>query len=536
MVVFARHDLLADPPFTRLHLVVCRNLLVYFDPALERRLLPVFHHALLPGGLMFLGATDSPVDYEELFDNLDRRWKIFRRRAGASPRAALIPRVPAIYDAGPRFPYEAPQRNVFHQLIPPAVLVRPSGELVQVHGRTSELFDLPTGEPARFDIVQMARGNLAPELASALRDVQRTGRPVLRERVAVETAAGPLAVDVRVEPVRDESLAGTLLVAFERMGPPSCSIESESRARDAQRELERMRASYEELAEALEQSNLDLRASNEQLTSANEELMSANDELNAARADAQSLNEELRAVNAELRDKLEFISRQHVQLQTLLDTNRIAAVFVDRAQHICDYTREAGQLFDLHTTDLGRPFAQVVPDTQRPMVALVERVLQTLTPSEIELTGGDRAFVVRAAPYRTVGSRVDGVVVSICDVSRSKAVQDQDAILGALALSPTVVFALDRSGRIVWSCGPLFEHAASEAIGKSVSELFPNTLADRVLELGRRVVELRQPQRARAQMDEGREELDLFLQPLLAASGEIDGINAVMTRYERRTP
>ncbi|HVV84173.1 MAG TPA: chemotaxis protein CheB [Kofleriaceae bacterium] len=552
MVVFAPHNVASDPPFTRLDLLACRNLLIYLDAGLQARLMPLFHYALRPGGLLFLGSSESTGVATDLFDVVDKKWKLFRRRPQAaasftprfvSPsapdphRAIRVAAAARIADPGVS---TAAERLLLQHLVPATVVVHASGEIVHIHGRTGPYLELPPGPVTSLNVVAMARPGLGGELATALREAALTDQEVVRRgiRLDVEGGGEPERLDLRVQRmVEPAAFRDMLLVSFVPQrgpAPPADDGPPEAGERIAMLEQEVLhtRSNHQAIVEEREAANEELKSTNEELQSTNEELQSTNEELETSKEEMQSLNEELQTVNAELQGKLDELSRANDDLRNLMNATDIATVFLDHGLRIKRYTEQAKKVIPLIPADVGRPigdlvsrlkYAELIPDA-------VE-VLGTLVFKETEVCNEDgRWYLIRILPYRTTGNVIDGLVITFVDVSRVHGLQERaSAILEALAASPTSVFGQDRELRYTWACSRVHGVAPAELVGKTDRDLIGDHAA--ALEaIKRRTLETGEPRRERVTLADPSIRYDVFVQVHRSRNGTIDGLSGVMTQ------
>jgi two-component system CheB/CheR fusion protein len=503
MVVFAVQSVIKDPPFTRLDLVSCRNLMIYLEPALQERLMRVFHYALKPGGVLVLSPSEGIGDHGDLFEPLNRRWKFYRALAsGPAGRAVLQDgavwspegRVPAAADTAQR-PREAPlaefaRRSLLNAFAPVSVVVDRQGTVLYVHGETGAYLRPAPGLPTH-DVMELAVPGLQTALREALEEVTRDSKPVAERTITLTPALGTSTVirlTVRQLPAT-EGGAALLLVSFQP-APPEPSGRAGRRARagrgtDAQRlielerELESARQSVTAVREERQAAIQDLKSANEELQSTNEELQSANEELQTSKEELQSLNEELATVNAELQNKLEQMSDIQDDMKNLLDSIRLGIVFLDSQLRIRRYTRDATQIYRLQSTDIGRPLADIRSELQGDdLLADARHVLDSLVPVEREVTtADDRRYLGRIQPYRTVDNVIDGVVLTFADVTERERAREV-AGRGARALAqaivevvPTPLLVLDAQSKLVTA-----NQAYFGAFGGSLAEAAGHSL------------------------------------------------------------
>jgi len=444
LVVFAVHNILSDPPFSKLDLLSCRNLLIYLESVAQQRLLRLFHHALNPGGLLLLGPSESVEDARELYIVLDRKSKLFRRADVSAPPLEVLPlagtratprAMPAPLPAGQeRRPSIVGllQTMLLDQYAPASVVIDSRGEIVFIHGRTGMFLEPAPGRPSNF-LVDLARPGLRAALAAVLREATLTRKEVVRRGARVRTNGGTTAVDVTVRPISEpEVLRRLWLVTFVAVGRHATSRRlprgrgpAPARGRESSELVEELSYTKERLQHSLEElqaSNEELMSSNEELTSTNEELQSANEELETTKEEMQSLNEELVTVNAELQGKLEDVAEAHADLQNLLNSTDIATVFLDPDLKIKRFTPQAHEVFHLIPTDVGRPLADLVPSlAYERLMDDARDVLRTLVPCERTVhSAGDTWYSMRIMPYRTVKDSIGGLVLTFVDVTRAK--------------------------------------------------------------------------------------------------------------------
>ncbi len=430
-VVFAQQDLLCDPPFARLDLVSCRNLLIYLEPAIQRKTLGLFHFALNDGGYLLLGSAESISGAEPLFVPVVPKWRIYRRTGTGrqpdlqiplrqAPRAPLPPPVGAV----PCTPVTlAAQRAMLDAYAPPSAVVDRSGRLLYCHGPIGEFLEVLPGEQTG-QIVDMAREALRPGLRAALARAVQEGRP-LSIRAAGRPGRRARTVRVTVQPVdADRQASGLLLVSFETIKPPRRKAGQAPHALPPEIEDE-LRLTREELQATVHQlslSNEQLKASDEESMAVNEELQAANEELESGKEELQSLNEELNAVNLQLQQKVEELEAVNNDVLNLLSSSSVATIFLDRELRICRFTPQATDLLSLIEADLGRPFADIrrhfVDET---LLDDARRVLAELVSLHHEVQTADgRWYARRITPYRTQDGRIEGIVLTFSEVTLLK--------------------------------------------------------------------------------------------------------------------
>ena len=439
-IVFAVQNALHDPPFTRVDLISCRNLLIYVLPSAQQGLLSVFHYSLNPGGLLLLGASEHVGESTELFSTLDKRWKLFRRNDSVAARLPFrwTPRAVPPTNAGGAPPLEGAKFDLTETMRtclaerfgPPAVVVDLRGQIQQTHGRVGPYLELPPGR-ANLNVVEMAREGLRAPLVAALREVSKAGATTVEKNVRVKTERGWHSLRLTVGRIEGRRLPSPLLlVSFEpassRGGGNRKPTPSSKRSRPAraklEEELEDMRRDLQVSVSELQAANEELASANEEAQSANEELQSSNEELQTSKEETQSLNEELQTVNAELTEKLRGLAEANDDLLNLMSNIEIATIFLDDRLRVKRFTPQARSVARLIDGDVGRPLADLATLLDYPdLLADAGSVLASLRPMEKQAPApGGVWYTVRIRPYRTARNAVEGLVVTFIDITETK--------------------------------------------------------------------------------------------------------------------
>lgn len=553
MVVFAPHNVIDDPPFTKLDLLSCRNLLIYLETRVQKRLLPIFHYALAPSGILFLGSSEATGSAADLFEGIDKQHRIFARRE--VPAGSYQTEFPA----GLRGTHPAPvspvtvatssasfaERALLRHLVPPSVLIHERGEVVHVHGRTGRFLEPAPGPQLSANIFNMAREGLQLELAAAVRRASTSRDAILHRCHRVKTNGTHIAVDLRVERLHEpEPMRGLFLVSFLDVSPEAAGLEQEGELPDRMAEIERelryTKESHQSTIEQLETANEELMSTNEELQSTNEELQSSNEALETSKEEMQSLNEELQTVNAELHGKVEELSRANDAMRNLLNGTDIATIFLDRNLHIKRYTERAKKLIRLIASDVGRPISDLVSRLDYDQLVLdAEDVLNTLVPRQVEVQAEDGAwYVMRVLPYRTTENMIDGLVITFVDVTEIKRMQLAEArIREALRQSDTSVYHQDRALAITWAGGRLVGRREREPAGLSDDAIFPGEQAHDLTALKRRVLERARPETQTMVLTLGNETSPHTVQvmPDVDTDGSVRGVTTVITTATETT-
>jgi two-component system CheB/CheR fusion protein len=478
MLVFSEQNLIKDPPFSKLDLISCRNLLIYMSGDLQKKLIPLFHYALNPGGFLFLGTSETVGEYSDLFSISDRKAKLYLRKDNLGrgqtaypgqflpPMAAVgrsFPRTPGkvLFPAKPAL-RELTEQAMLQQMIPVGALVNGHGDILYLHGRTGMYLEPAPGEAGINNILKMAREGLRRELTVALHKAEGTKEVVRVPGLCIKTNSHFTTINVIIRPVTTDPV-GTLetplyLVIFEEApeapalgdhvdkggsvdpdraqknnlqvgagneGSGSETHEFDRLAADARitslsKELrakeEYLRAANEEL----ETSNEELKSSNEEMQSVNEELQSTNEELETSKEELQSVNEELATVNNELQTKVADLSRANNDMNNLLAGTGIGTIFVDYQLRILRFTPTVSKIINLISGDVGRPVGHIVSNLvgYERLTEDAQAVLDTLIPKEldVQLTDGT-SYTMRIQPYRTLENVIEGAVITFVDIT-----------------------------------------------------------------------------------------------------------------------
>ncbi len=481
MVVFAVQNMVRDPAFTRLDLLSCRNVLIYLEAPLQDRLTATFHYALKPGGVLFLSPSESVGGDGELFQPIDRRWKIYkpvprealaRATAWSAPaqRPVTIPDTPVATSlTTPASNHaELTRRALLRTFAPPAVLTDAGGNILFVHGDTGRWLRPAPGQ-ATLNVIEMAREELQAELRMAFSTGAADGESLRVVDVAIDALEGPLQVQLGVRRIADSGGLPMLLVTFSEVagtpvrkrrrtgGKGADAARIESLERRLAYISENLHATIEEKQAAIEE----LQSTNEEMQSTSEEMQSTNEELETSKEELQSLNEEMSTVNAELEAKIEDLMDIQNDMKNLLDNVTVGTIFLDRHLAIRRFTRESERIYRLVPSDVGRPLADFQSDIDEDLLDDARIVLATLVPRTRDVrTRSGEWFMVRIQPYRTLENMIDGVVLTFTDISDR--VKAETALHASGALAEAIVntvreplVVLDGSFHVV-SASPAF--------------------------------------------------------------------------------
>ena len=442
MCVFARQDLTTDPPFSRLDLICCRNVLIYMDARLQKKLLATFHYALKPSGVLLLGHAESIGYGSDLFSLMDKKHRLFRKKPGAVPPADLaitvpqtradgVPRPVASAQSGTRAVMAEANRMVLDRFAPPSVLVDQHFHVVQFNGQTGPFLEPSPGEPS-FHVLKLAREGLLHGLSTALQAARKTRRITRRTGLRVRSGTTWHDVDLEVVPMVQQNQP-YYLVLFEtrkdgkprkekRVARTRVSGPHAPRIAKLEEELAATREYLQSTVQEIEAANEELQSANEEILSSNEELQSTNEELDTAKEELQSTNEELNTVNDELHGRNEELTRVNADLLNLLASVQIAIVIVSRDLRIRRFTPMAERMFNLISSDVGRPLSQISPNVDAPdLLKVITESIDNVTAIERNVKDGNgHHYVMRVRPYKSADNRIDGAVIALLDMAQEK--------------------------------------------------------------------------------------------------------------------
>ncbi|MDQ1331119.1 MAG: two-component system, chemotaxis family, CheB/CheR fusion protein [Thermodesulfobacteriota bacterium] len=447
MVIFAPQNVIMDPPFTKIDILICRNLLIYLTQELQKKLLPLFHYSLNPGGVLFLGSAETIGAFTGLFKPMDDKMKIYRKLAGIPGNKQI--KFPSIYSPSQqmeltrdvvRKPYphfqEMADKLILQEYAPAAALTNDKGDILYISGRTGKYLE-PAAGKVNWNLFVMAQEGLRYKLPGAFRKaIEGKGTITIRE-VKVKRNGGVQAIDISIRYITDPGLlSGMLLTVFTDAAKPTGgkasgklleSLTQNTQILELERELMQANHEIQTTREEMQASQEELKSLNEELQSANEELQSTNEELTTSKEEMQSMNEELQTVNNELQAKVNEYSNINNDMKNLLDSTDIATLFLDETLKVRRFTSRTSQIIKLIPGDVGRPITDIVSDLVYPeLEADAHEVMQTLifVEKQIATTGG-RCFQVRIMPYHTIENRIDGLVITFTEITESKKLESE---------------------------------------------------------------------------------------------------------------
>ncbi len=447
MVVFAQHNLIMHPPFINIDIISCRNLLIYMDAELQKKIIGLFYYSINNNGILLLGNSETIGTLGHLFKVVDTRNKIYTRSANAltpdmfnfpaafsRPKPANIERQPA--PVSDKAIETIADQMLFKQFAPPGVLVNENGDIIYISGRTGKYLEHASGK-ANMNIFAMLREGLRQEIPAAFNQAIIKKGSIVLHNVKVGTNGNRQNVDVKIKWIdKPEPIKGMLLIIFNDLPETSGSRqitgtikESSGGSRESklEKELKHIREQMQSTLEEMQTSQEEQKSTNEELQSANEELQSTNEELTSSKEEMQSLNEELQTVNAELQAKIDDYSRVDNDMKNLLNSTDIATLFLDRELNIRRYTKQATKIFKLIKSDIGRPFTDLVTNLDYPeMAGDALKVLRNLVFIQKQIPGKNHQWhSVRIMPYRTFDDRIDGLVITFINITDLKQAEDK---------------------------------------------------------------------------------------------------------------
>jgi two-component system CheB/CheR fusion protein len=441
MMVFAPQNVIKDPPFTKLDLLTCRNLLIYLEPELQKKVIALFNYSLNQDGIMLLGTAETLGNHKEGFDEVDTRLKFFKRTV--TPAFHELIDFPSSFARAKRVaPKEIKRAKatesiqtlteqiMLQRFAPASVLVNDKGDILFITGRTGKYLEPPAGK-TNVNIFAMAREGLREVLPNAFRKAMQNFDPVVVQNIKVGINGGTQYVDITVQRIETpDAIRGSIIVVFTDVPVVEPDLvkmsvgkrKSTGRIKDLEMKLRRSYEDLQSTREEMQTSQEELKSTNEELQSTNEELQSTNEELTTSKEEMQSLNEELQTVNVELQSKIGDFVLANNDMKNLLNSTEIATMFLDRELNVRRFTDSITEIIKLRKTDIGRPFTELASSLLYPEIdQQALQVLQTLIPVETTITtNNERWFTVRIMPYRTLDDRIDGLVMTFNDITVAK--------------------------------------------------------------------------------------------------------------------
>jgi two-component system, chemotaxis family, CheB/CheR fusion protein len=449
MVVFAQHNVLKDPPFTRLDLLSCRNLLIYLNSEAQASALSKFNYALNNNGILFLGPSENVGDFMDAFSTVNKKWKIFKSIKSSEfaqkfedvnplPRIMSMPNFNTKYQLKTLKDEDMPinitsiiEKKLLNIYTPPSAIITDFGEILYIHGRLGNYLEPAQGK-AKLNIIDMARDGLKFELNSAIKNAISKKNEVVVEGLIVKNNGDSIFVNINVKPIQIEKSKGLLIVSFEpveldKKGKKNkikldMVTKGDERIKELENDLKLTKERLNITIEELKTSNEELRSANEELQSMNEEAQSTNEELETSKEELQSINEELITVNNELQMKIDELTRTKDDLNNLFNSTEIAIIFLDNNLNIRRFTKEATKLVKMRKSDIGRPISDIVSNLMYDkLMDDIQEVIDTVTFKEIEIeTNTSEWLSARIMPYKTSKNVIDGVLITFTNITKRK--------------------------------------------------------------------------------------------------------------------
>lgn len=502
MCIFSTHNLIKDPPFSRLDLIACRNVLIYLEADLQRYVTGLFHYALHRGGYLFLGPSESVVGPPDLFQTIDRKHRIFQRgdtiarplevapvlRGGAGGRGRERATPTAIRSRQEEL-VAALERVLLNQYAPAWVVVNAQAQALYFSPRIGRYLEPAPGAPSN-DVISMARLGLGLDLRTAIHKAVRTGEQIVHPDILIEANGESQRINLLVRPLPELGAdSGLFLVIFQELGPPTLRGQAGSDDSPAPQAIDNnliqqleseLRTTKEHLqatVEEVETSNEELKSSNEELLATNEELQSSNEELQTSKEELQSVNEELETINIELQKKVEELDTANSDLENLFQATQIPTLFLDNELRIKRFTAAATELFHLIDSDIGRPITDIAARFAENLVPEMTEVLRTLAPKarQVRLGDGSSTYIMRIRSYRRVDNVIDGLVLTFSDVTQlEQALEQRGKLASIVDTAHDAIVSRTLDGVITtWNDAAtrLFGWSEQDALGKSMFDL-----------------------------------------------------------------
>ena len=522
-VVFAPQNVIGDPPFTKLDMVSCRNLLIYLESEIQYKIFNLFHYALKPGGILFLGSSETAGSQSSLFKPFSKEYKVFLREKSSHPMQAQMNKMPQ--DITPGLPNKiAPEKEMpplkgrlkimdaankvfLEHLTPPSLIVNHHGDIIYIHGKVGPFIEMPPGRPSK-NVLLMAQEGLKVELVSALRRCKEKNNQVNIKNIPVKHNGNILLTDLTVQKISDPpELHDLMLVAFHvsesQPATPekgeTISIKQKNAVDTLKKELQFTKETLQSTIEELETTNEELKSTNEELQSTNEELQSSSEELETSKEEMQSLNEELQTTNMELQVKIDELTYVNDDMKNLLNSTEIATLFLDNDLNIRRFTSEAIKVVNLIASDIGRPLSDISLNLKdQSLIKECQSVVKTLVFKDREVQTRDGVwYIMRIMPYRTSENKIDGLVLTFVDIDQSKKSKllleesRQTQRLAAIvrhSIDAITVQSLD--GKFMeWNHGAeeMYGYLEKEARKKTIFELTPPELHSQMKRVTQRI-------------------------------------------------
>ncbi|WCT14889.1 PAS domain-containing protein [Mucilaginibacter jinjuensis] len=454
IIVFAQQNLIKDPPFIKLDLLCCRNMLIYFTPELQKKIIPLFYYALNPNGVMFMGPAETIGGFTDMFRSIDPKWKLFSRLEGNIMLGNMID-----------FPFHSAQQplhtlkpnevtlpkqkrsvtDIFNRVLidkflPPSVLVNEKGDILYNNGNTGKYLELPRGETVVNNVLKLAKEELKYALSNSIQQALKSNEIVFIENILLKVDKRSHLINIKATAIKEVDAQPWVMIVFDDHGvvnsnksksKQSITTDGNVIAEELKKELVYTKQQLTTTVEEMERSLERLRLSNEELQSTNEELQSTNEESLTTKEEMQSLNEELMTVNTQYQAKAEELTRLNNDMKNLLDSTEVCTLFLDNDLNILRYTPQIRQLFNLIASDIGRPISHVVSNFEKPINEDdIRQVIDKLTIKVSDIrTKNNEWYRMRIMPYRTLDNYISGAVLTMTLITDFKQMQSKLHVL-----------------------------------------------------------------------------------------------------------
>lgn len=490
MVIFATHNIIKDPPFSKIDLISCRNMLIYLKPLMQKRVLSLFHFSLHQNGYLFLGSSESLGDLSRNFDTINTKWKIYAFKDNFSNdnigdflipslnKTKTTPQLPeiSVKSNSTSVLTENIYNTIIDEFLPPSVIVDDNFEIVHILKDVNRYIKLPAGK-ASLDILSLVRKDISTALSIALHKCLKENKEILYNDLKLREKSEIIQLNIKIKPFGERIKSRRLLfIAFEEQQSIKTLIkdtENQSIEYDTNQQIKDLELELKYTKENLQATIEELGTSNEELQATNEELISSNEELQSTNEELQSVNEELYTVNSEYQNKIDILTQLNNDINNLLKNTNIGTVFLDRKLNIRKFTPAVTSAINILEMDIGRPIHHISHNTlYTNFLEDIENVLRTLVTKEVEVKGKkNNWFLMRILPYRTLENAIDGLVITFFDITERKKFEEQlqqksNLLISVLDNSPVASTILDKNGKITYA-----NHMAEKVLGITKNEI-----------------------------------------------------------------
>lgn len=477
MVIFATHNIIKDPPFSKIDLISCRNMLIYLKPIMQKKVLALFHFSLHKNGFLFLGSSESLGDLSKNFNTISSKWKIYSYKEGVAQDSVNDFMVPSLQRSGGNKTIQTDNffslgakssdisediySSILDEFLPPSVIVDENYQIVHIFKDVNKFIQLPSGKIS-LDILNLIRKELSTAISIAVHKSLKENKEIVYKDFKLKDEGEVLSLNIKIRPLKDKSKGHKLIfIVFEEQKTfkdRTDGIENQTIEYDANQQIKDLELELKYTKENLQATIEELGTSNEELQATNEELISSNEELQSTNEELQSVNEELYTVNSEYQNKIEELTQLNNDINNLLKNTNIGTVFLDRNLLIRKFTPAVTAAINILELDIGRPIHHISHNTLYDnFIEDIENVLRTLVPKEVQIKGKkNNWFLMRILPYRTIENAIDGVVITFIDITERKEFEEEierknNLLISVLDSSPVASTILDKNGMITYA-------------------------------------------------------------------------------------